>query len=114
MSGWTTLLVGVLALNAALILVYRVYRLTKGGPMIDVVGGAILGVLLAALALGVVAEWGWARWGALVYALLFGIIVMPLWTLAVLIPLRPSGPDYSFTVVYWVSLVVIGVAALAA
>jgi hypothetical protein len=113
MSTWTTVLVGALALNAALVPVYRVYRLTKGGPMVDVVGGSILGGLLALLALATAAEWAWARWGALSYALLFGIIVMPLWTLAVLIPLRPRGPDYAFTAVYWISLIVIGIAAIA-
>jgi len=81
--------------------------------MIDVVGGAILGVLLALLALGTAADWTWARWGALVYALLFGIVVMPLWTLAVLIPGRPRSPDYIFTVGYWASLLLIAVAAIA-
>src|SRR5919106_3709743 len=109
----SSVLVGALALNAALVPVYRVYRLTKGGPMVDVVGGSILGGLLALLALATAAEWAWARWGALSYALLFGIIVMPLWTLAVLIPLRPRGPDYVFTVGYWVSLIVIAIAAVA-
>jgi hypothetical protein len=110
----TTVLVGALALNAVLVPVYRVYRLMKGGPMVDVVGGAILGVMLALLAFASAAEWAWARWGALVYALLFGMVVMPLWTLAVLIPLRPRTADYVFTVGYWVSLIVIAVAAIAA
>jgi hypothetical protein len=113
MNAWTTILVVVLALNAALVPAYRVYRLTKGGPMVDVVGGAILGTLLGLLVLGTAAEWGWAKWGALFYALLFGIVVMPLWTLAVLIPLRPRAPDYVFTVGYWVSLIVIAIAAVA-
>jgi len=110
----STVLVGALALNAALVPVYRVYRLMKGGPMVDVVGGAILGAMLALLALGIAADWTWARWAALFYALLFGIVVMPLWTLAVLIPLRPRLPDYVFTVGYWIILVVIAVAAIAA
>jgi hypothetical protein len=110
----SSVLVGALALNAALVPVYRVYRLMKGGPIVDVVGGAILGATLALLALGTAADWMWARWGALFYALLFAIVVMPLWTLAVLIPLRPRTPDYVFTVGYWLSLVVIAVAAVAA
>jgi hypothetical protein len=113
MNAWTTILVVALALNAALVPAYRVYRVTKGGPMGDVVGGGILGALLALLALGIAAEWAWAEWGALFYALLFGIVVMPLWTLAVLIPLRPRAPDYLFTVGYWASLIVIAVAAVA-
>ena len=110
----STVLVGALTLNAVLVPVYRVYRLMKGGPMVDVVGGAILGAMLALLALGTAADWTWARWTALFYALLFGIVVMPVWTLAVLIPLRPRLPDYFFTVGYWLSLVVIAVAAIAA
>jgi hypothetical protein len=110
----STVLVGALALNAAFVPVYRVYRLMKGGPMTDVVGGAILGVVLAFLTVAAAADWGWARWGALFYALIFGMVVMPLWTLAVLIPLRPRAPDYVFTVGYWISLVVIAVAAIAA
>jgi hypothetical protein len=110
----SAVLVGALALNAALVPVYRVYRLMKGGPMVDVVGGAILGALLALLALGTAADWTWAKWAALFYALLFGIVVMPVWTLAVLIPLRPRLLDYVFTVGYWLSLVVIAAAAIAA
>jgi len=113
MSTWATVLVVALALDAALVPVYRIYRLTKGGPMVDVVGGAILGAILVFLATGTALDWSWARWGALIYSLLFAVIVMPLWTLAVLIPLRPQGPDYVFTAVYWTSLVLIAVAAIA-
>ncbi len=38
---------------------------------------------------------------------------MPIWVLAVLIPLRPRVPDYTFTGLYWGVLVLIVVAALA-
>jgi hypothetical protein len=61
---------------------------------------------------GVGLEWSWARWGALVYALLFGIVVMPVWVLGVLIPLRPRAPDYAFTAIFWISLAVVSVAAI--
>ena len=101
-----------LGLNAALGLGYRVYRLTKGGPMADVAGQAILAALLLALALGVAGDHSWARWGALGYGLLFGLIVMPVWTLAVLLPLPPEAPDYAFTGVYWATLIAIALAAI--
>lgn len=107
-----TALVFLLGLNASLGLGYRVYRLTKGGPLGDVVGQAVLGLLLGLLAVAVGADMGWARWVALGYALLFGVVVMPLWVLAVLIPLRPGATDYGFTVVYWGGLVAIAVCAL--
>lgn len=113
MEMWRLLLVGFLGLNAVLGFGYRAYRLTKGGPLGDVTGQAILGLLLGGIALGVAAEQGWARWAALVYGVLFGLIVMPLWTLAILIPMRPEKIDYAFTAVYWTTLVVIVVAALA-
>jgi hypothetical protein len=113
MSTAATILIVALALDAALVLTYRTYRLTQGGPMIDVIGGAILAGLLALLATGVALEWRWTRWGALVYAVLFGIVVMPVWTLGVLIPLRPRAPDYAFTAVFWTSLAVIAVTAIA-
>lgn len=99
-------------MNAVLGFGYRVYRLGKGGPMGDVIGQAVLGVFLAALGIAVAAGAGWPRWPALVYGLLFGVVVMPLWTLAVLIPLEPERADYAFTAVYWLSLVAICVAAL--
>jgi hypothetical protein len=113
METWRLLLVGFLGLNAVLGFGYRVYRLTKGGPLGDVTGQAILGLLLGGIALGVAAEYGWARWAAVVYGLLFAVVVMPLWTLAILIPLRPERIDYAFTGVYWLTLVAISVAALA-
>ena len=112
MNAWQTVLVAGLGLNAGLGLGYRVYRLAKGGPMADVVGQAVLAVLLVVLAVGVAGDHSWARWGAFVYALVFGVIVMPVWTLAVLLPLPPRAPDYAFTAVYWASLVAIGVAAI--
>ena len=111
---WQTVLVIALAFNAALGFGYRVYRLSKGGPMGDVVGQAILGVLLAALAVAIAAGTAWARWAALIYGLLFGVVVMPVWVLAVLLPMRPRAIDYAFTAVYWAGLGVIVVAAIAA
>ena len=112
METWRTILVAALALNAALGFGYRAYRLTKGGPLGDVVGQAILGLVLAGLAVGVAAEVEWTRWGALVYSVLFALIVMPLWTLAVLIPMKPRPLDYAFTAIYWFDLLLITAASL--
>jgi hypothetical protein len=111
-SAWQAVLVVALGVNAALGFGYRVYRLTKKGPMADVVGQAILSALLIALAIGAAGEHSWARWGALAYGLLFGLIVMPVWTLAVLLPLPPDRVDYAFTGLYWAALAVIVLAAL--
>lgn len=113
-DGWETTLVVALATNSVLGLVYRMYRLAKGGPVADVVGQAVLGLLLATLAALIATGSDWARWAALAYGLLFGVVVMPIWVLAVLIPMRPNALDYSFTVVYWATLVVVVVASIAA
>jgi hypothetical protein len=114
MSGvWQNILVGSLAVNAALAFGYRLYRLSKGGPLGDVVGQGVLAILLAAMAVAVASDVGWVRWAALSYGLLFGVVVMPVWTLAVLLPLPPKAPDYAFTIVYWLSLLVIVAAAVA-
>ena len=112
-DSWQTTLVAALAVNAATGFGYRVFRLTKGGPLGDVIGQAILGVLLAILAVSVAMGAGWPRWGALGYALLFGLVVMPIWVLAVLLPARPGWIDYAFTACYWAGLIVIAVSALA-
>ncbi len=80
----------------------------------DVVGQGVLGILLIACAFAASAGAGWARVAAAGYALLFGIVVMPVWTLAVLIPLRPGLADYAFTGAYWTSLALILAAAVAA
>jgi small-conductance mechanosensitive channel len=112
-DSWQALLAGALALNAALGFGYRVYRLTKGGPMGDVVGQAILGLVLGGVALAVAADVGWAKWVALGYGVLFGVLVMPIWVLAVLLPLRPNRIDYAFTALYWLMLGVIVIAAIA-
>ncbi len=109
---WVDVLAIALFSNAVLGFAYRLWRRTKGGPIADVWGQAVLGVILSALAAGVQAGWGSARWTALGYAVLFGVIVMPLWTLAILIPLGPRAVDYTFTAVYWLTLVVIGVGAI--
>ena len=112
-DAWRLVLVAALGINAATGFGYRVYRLSKGGPLGDVIGQAVLGVLLLGLALAVALDAAWARWPALMYALLFGVAVMPVWVLAVLIPLRPRWIDYAFTVVYWICLVLVGLSALA-
>ena len=112
MDTWEAVLAVALALNAALGFGYRVYRLSRGGHLGDVIGQAVLGVVLLGLALVVVLDQSWAAWPALGYALLFGLIVMPLWVLAVLIPMGPRAFDYAFTVAYWLLLLVIGVAAV--
>ncbi len=101
-----------LALNAVLGFGYRVYRLAKGGPLADVTGQAILGLLLGGLAIAVALDAGWARWAALAYAALFGVVVMPVWVLAVLIPLPPGRADYAFTATYWAALVTIAISTL--
>ncbi len=110
---WRAVLTAGLLVNACTGLGYRVYRLSKGGPRSDVIGQSILGGLLVALALALAAGAGWPRWPALVYGLLFGVVVMPLWVLAVLIPLRPGTIDYAFTTVYWIVLAAIAIAAIA-
>lgn len=110
---WRFVLVAALLVNASTGLGYRVYRRSQGGPKSDVIGQAILGGLLCVLAAALAAGAGWPRWGALVYGLLFGVVVMPLWVLAVLIPLRPRAVDYAFTASYWALLGLIVVAALA-
>jgi hypothetical protein len=109
---WHATLVVALGFNAAVGFGYRVFRLSKGGPIGDVIGQAILGILLAGLAIATVLGADWTRWLALVYALLFGVAVMPVWVLAVLIPLQPTRVDYLFTVTYWMGLGVVAVAAL--
>jgi hypothetical protein len=113
-DSYDALLAGALALNAALGFGYRVFRLTKRGPLGDVIGQAVLGIVLAGLAVAVGTDLGWARWAALIYGLLFGVAVMPVWVLAVLIPSEPRAPDYAFTVVYWVVLAIVIVASLLA
>ena len=110
---WRNVLVGGLALNAATGFGYRVYRLTKGGPIPDVWGQAVLGVLLALLAVLVAVGADWARWLAVAYAAIYAFVGMPVWILGVLIPLPPRAIDYAYAVVYYVVLVVIGVAAIA-
>ncbi|MFN2595289.1 MAG: hypothetical protein ABR579_10420 [Actinomycetota bacterium] len=112
-TGWQVVLAAALAANAVLGLGYRLYRFTKSGPLADVVGQAILGALLLGLAAAVLTDQGWARWPALGYALLFAVIVMPVWTLGVLLPMRPQAIDYTFTGIYWFALAVIAVAAIA-
>ena len=107
-----TVLIGALAFNAVLGFGYRVYRLAQGGPMSDVIGQAVLGVVLAAVAVAVALGAEWARWAAFGYALAFAMVVMPVWTLAVLIPMRPRALDYSFAGAYWVLLLVIGITAV--
>ncbi len=110
--NWQTVLALALVLNGLLIAAYRFYRMKKGGPKADAIGGAVLGGMLCLIAILVWQEIGWARWPALVYAVLFAFVVMPIWTLAVLIPLPPGAPDWIFTTLYWGTLGVVGIAAL--
>jgi heme/copper-type cytochrome/quinol oxidase subunit 4 len=110
---WRTILIVALGINAALGFGYRVYRLSKGGPMADVWGQAILAVLLTVDATLIAAGHGWARWAALAYGLLFALVVLPVWILGVLIPMRPERSDYAFTAIYACSLLVVVVAAIA-
>ena len=111
---WETVVVIGLVINAVTGLGYRVYRRTKGGPIADVWGQAVLAVLLAVTATGIALGADWLRWVAFVYAALFALLAMPVWVLGVLLPMRPRAVDYSFTVVYWALLIAIGIAALLA
>lgn len=113
-DGWEPILVCALAASAVLVFGYRVYRLSKGGPMADVYGGAVLAILLIGTGLLVAADVGWARWAALAYGFFFGLVVMPTWVLAVLLPLRPGPVDYAFTGLYWLTLIAVIVSAVAA
>ncbi|MDQ3955589.1 MAG: hypothetical protein M3285_08580 [Actinomycetota bacterium] len=113
MEAWESLLAAALVLNALLGFGYRLFRFYKGGPLGDVIGQAVLGALLVGLAVAVGTGAGWARWAALAYGLLFGLLVMPIWTLAVLLPLRPTRLDYVFTATYWGALAGVVVAAIA-
>ena len=111
---WETTSIAALVANAAIGLGYRVYRYRKGGPIPDVWGQAVLGVLLLGIAVGIAADVAWVRWAAFGYAVLFAFVVMPVWVLGVLLPLRPRAIDYAFTVTYWVLLVLIALATLLA
>lgn len=111
---WELTLAVALVVNAVLGLSYRIYRAARGGPRADVVGQALLGALLLIVAGFAMSGAGWPRWVALAYGLLFGVIVMPVWLLAVLIPLPPRAGDWAFTVIYWAGLALIVVAALLA
>ena len=110
---WRVVLATALGANAALGLGYRIYRLGKGGPIADVWGQAVLGGVLALVAVSVGLGVTWPRWIALGYAVLFALVAMPVWVLGVLLPLPPGALDYAFTVVYWLLLIVIAVAAVA-
>jgi hypothetical protein len=112
-ESWQVVTVIALVLNALLGFGYRLYRLPRGGSRADVNGQALLGVLLIALGIALSSGAGWPRWPALVYGLLFGIVVMPIWILAVLIPSSPRRLDYAYTAVYWIVLFVIAAGALA-
>jgi hypothetical protein len=110
---WRVVLSAALLANAALGLAYRVYRLRRGGPPADVVGQALLALVLGLVALLVGNGVGWSRWVALAYGLLFGVVVMPVWILAVFIPLRPGRLDIAYAALYWTLLGAIAAGALA-
>lgn len=112
-ESWQVVTVVALLFNALLGFGYRLYRLQRGGSRADVNGQALLGVILIALAVALMLGEGWPRWPAFVYGLLFGVVVMPIWVLAVLIPGSPGKLDYTFTAVYWIVLFAIVVSALA-
>jgi hypothetical protein len=112
-ESWQAVTVIALVLNALLGFGYRLYRLPRGGSRADVNGQALLGVLLIALGIALSFGAGWPRWPALVYGLLFGVVVMPVWILAVLIPSSPGRLDYAYTAVYWIVLFMIVAGALA-
>lgn len=114
MSAWETTLLALLLINGAVVLGYRVFRLTRGGPLPDVIGGAVLATLLAVAAALLWTGSDWVRWATLAYGLVFGLLVMPVWVLGVLIPLPPGRVDHAFTAVYWASLLGIVVASLLA
>ena len=112
--SWDPVLIVALVANGILLFGYRVWRLAKGGPTYDVIGGALLALALGGIAAGFAAGAEWLRWAALLYAALFALVVMPIWTLAVLIPMRPGPLDVAFTAIYWASLILIGAAAILA
>jgi hypothetical protein len=109
---WRAVLAAALATNAVLGVSYRVYRLRRGGPAADVVGQALLGALLAVLAFAVAAGTGWSHWAALAYGAVFGLLVMPLWMVAVFIPMRPGPVDAAYASGYWSALAVIVASSL--
>jgi hypothetical protein len=109
---WQAILALALIFNALLLVGYRLLRMKKGGPRADAIGGAVLGGLQVSLAVLVWQGVDWARWPALLLAVLFAFVVTPIWTLAVFIPLRPGAPDWAFLGLYWVSLLLTGLAAL--
>lgn len=113
-EGWQFVIVVALVFNALLGFGYRLYRLPRGGARADVNGQALLGAILLALAVALALGARWPRWPALAYGLLFGIVVMPIWILAVLIPGSPGRLDYVFTALYWIVLFVIVAGTLAA
>lgn len=92
---------------------YRLYRMRKGGPTPDAVGGAVLAVGLAGVAIAFASGTLWVRWIALGYALLFGLVVTPIWVLAVFIPARPRPWETLVIVAYWISVATVGVSAIA-
>lgn len=110
---WRTILVVALCVSALTAFSYRLYRYGKGGPVGDVWGQGVLAVLLLGLAAALATGGDWARWPAFAYAVVFAFVVMPIWILAVLIPLPPGKLDYAFTALYWTTLVAIGLSALA-
>ncbi len=109
---WVDVLIAALVLNAVLGFGYRLYRLSQGGPITDVIGQGLLGIMLGSLALFLAVGHAWPRWVALVYALAFGLVVMPIWVLGVLIPSSPRALDYAYTFVYVAGLVATALAAL--
>lgn len=113
-ATWQVVLAGALVATGILGLGYRLYRWRKKGPIGDVWGQGVLAVVLAGVAAAVIRDVTWARVVAVGFGGAFAIVVMPLWVLAVLIPLRPGRVDIAFTAIYWVLLLVIVAAGIAA
>lgn len=111
---WVNVLASALVVAAVTGLGYRFYRWRNNGPIGDVWGQTFLALVLAGLAVAVVQEIAWARWAAVAFGASFAIVVMPLWVLAVLIPLPPGPVDVAFTATYWLLLATIVVAGVAA
>lgn len=114
MNAYTTLALS-LAWVALLGVGYRFYRYrNRRGPLEDFLGQVVLGVVLLLLAAAATAEVGAIKWTALGFGLIFGVVVMPIWILAVFIPGEPRKIDYWFVALYYLGLVATVVAALAA
>lgn len=109
----STILIAALVVNGVLALAYRLLRNRRGGPIVDVYGGVGLFILLLSLAGSIGAGAEGLRWVAFGYAVLFGLVVAPIWVLAVVIPARPDKLEYTLVGSYWLTLPAIAISAIA-